>query len=230
MNNDCFSKVIQFIEPAKAMKINYNSVTQSFPKKIVLRNYEQVEQFVRWCETFDTMNLQEVDCRICYLTWRIPQNMVVGWVPFTVKKLSLTIYNYCTIDIPDTVEELYLDDCNYQEIRLPLSLKKLTLGKKFGGNIVYWPREIVELIIEGWVINEYQIPICLDELPDTIHTITLSWGTMVQFNRWPEQLKNLTLETCEDDMISQWLVIEHAPIPLNVNFTHIKIPSTIFYE
>lgn len=227
MNADCISNIIGFLKPVEAMKISVDSVARYFPKKVSLKSYNEVIQFEQWCLSFDTSNLEEVDCIIDHVCWDFPADMKIGWVPPSVKKLKLSIFNPCELHIPDTVEELYLNGCeSIYGITLPLSLKKLILGDRFEGhNLVIPAAGLEELIIIGWTDQEVESPIILDNLPDSIHTIFLSWGIAAQIDRWPSGLKNLTIESYEDDMYGNWLAVEHAPVPEGVNFHHIVIPS-----
>ena len=224
MNNDCLSNITKFLEPILALRISVDSVSKNFPRKIKLRSYEEVEQFQRFCQMFDISNLNEVCCVICDLRWDAPE-MVIGWVPSSVKILSLDIYNLCEFEIPETVEELYLNRCPNDNIRLPESTKKITLGKMFQGNILDWSPRLEELFIRGWDSDDSE-PHILDNLPETIHTMFVTWGIPVMVGKWPVSLKQLTIETCEDDMFVNWMGIVHAPVISNdVNYIQVTVPS-----
>lgn len=223
MNEDCISTIAKFMQPSLARKLNVRSAVVSFPKKISLHSFEEIHQFYDWCRKFDTSNLEEVKFAIFDMNWGAPRDMVFGWVPPSVKVLRLSIYNAGVYQLPYyTVEELHLDHCD-TDFHLPDSIRRLTLGKNFKGRIAVWPQQLEELTINGWMSEYGNDTIRLDALPDSIHTMFLTWGTAVEVPRWPEGLMKLTLETCEDDMMADWLGIEHAPVPEGVEFTHIEI-------
>lgn len=227
MNSDCLSNITQFLAPSEAVKIDTSMAVKNFPKKVSLRNYAEVQKFARWCQSFDTSNLQEVEYSI-FEAWDSPfrRNMVFGWVPPSVKKLTLCIYDDGVYQIPDTVEELCLDHCD-ADLHLSNSIKKLVLGRRFKGRILTWPANLEELVIRGWEADGMTR---LSNLPDSIHTMFLTWGTSVEVSHWPLALREVTLETCADDMLAVWLGIEHAPIPEGVLFHDIEIACEAINE
>lgn len=224
MNTDCFSNIARFLGSSQAIKFNTEILAKSFPNKITLKTFDDIHQFTRWCQNFNTSNLEEVEYSIFNMALGAPRDMVFGWVPPSVRVLKLSIYNDGVYNIPDTVEELCLDHCSRAVFMLPHSIRKLTLGPRFKGQIVGWPRNLKELVIQGWM-SDVQDQIPLDNLPDSIHTMFLTWGTAVEVQRWPLSLEKLTIETCDDDAMANWLCIEHAPIPDGVDFTHNHIEA-----
>jgi hypothetical protein len=223
MNADCISNITQFLGSKQARKINVRSAVESFPKKVSLRSFNDIRQFYTWCRSFDTSNLEEVEFSIFDMDWAATRFGVFGWVPPSVKVLRLSIYNTGFYQLPYyTVEELYLDHCD-TDFQLPNSIRRLTLGKNFKGRIVAWPQQLEELTINGWISEYGNDIIRLDQLPDSIHTMFLTWGTAVQVDRWPLGLKMLTHETCDDDMMADWLGIVHATLPEGVVYNHVEI-------
>lgn len=222
MNNDCLSQITQFMKPMEAMRISVDFAVKNFPSCITITTVEELAQFERWVNQFDTSNLTTVNCNICCFDWTFPQGIVLGRVPSSVKVLNLSVYNDCRYEISDTVEELRLG-LYEKDVALPASLKVLTLGEKFSGTILSWPNNLEELYIQGWESEYGNGIVHLDTLPNTIHTMTLTWGTAVQVDVWPLGLKNLTIETSEDDMLQDWLEIVHAPIPEGVLFNRIIV-------
>lgn len=229
MNIDCLSNIAQFLAPSEAVRIDMGMAVKNFPKKIKLRDYTEVEEFVKWCHHFDTSNLQEVEYSIFDMV-SFRRNMVFGWVPPSVKKLTLRVYNEGVFQIPDTVEELCLDHC-CADLHLPDSIKKLVLERRFKGRITTWPAHLEEFVIRGWEMDmDITVPIRLGNLPDSIHTMFLTWGTCVEVSQWPRGLKEFTLETCDDDLVASWFDIEHATLPDEVRFHHVVIESLRPYE
>ncbi len=222
MNSDCISTIARFLEPKQARKLNIRSATENFPKKISLRSFDDIRRFYDWCRKFDTSNLEDVTFSIFDMDWGAPRDGVFGWVPPSVKVLRLSIYNIGFYQLPYyTVEELHLDHCD-TNFQLPNSIRRLTLGASFKGRIVTWPQQLEELTINGWLAEYGNDTIRLGQLPDSIHTMFLTWGTAVQVDRWPLGLRKLTLETSDDDMMADWLGIEHAPVPEGVVYNHIE--------
>ena len=229
MNSDCLSSITQFLAPSEAVRLDVGMAVKNFPKKVKLRDYSEVQKFVSWCRHFDTSNLQEVEYSVFDMV-SFRDNMVFGWVPPSVKKLTLRIYNDGVYQIPETVEELCLDHC-CADFHLPNSVKRLVLDRRFKGRILTWPVHLEELVIRGWEMDmDGDEPIRLDNLPDSIHTMFLTWGTCVEVRSWPLGLKDLTVETCDDDMIVGWFGIEHAPVPEGVSFRHVEIEPLRPYE
>jgi len=225
MNADCISTIAKFMKPTQARQLNVRSAVENFPKKISLRSFVDIQRFYDWCRKFDASNLEEVTFSIFDMNWGAPRDTVFGWVPPSVKVLRLSIYNTGFYQLPYyTVEELHLDHCD-TNFYLPDSIRRLTLGKNFKGRFSTFPQHLEELTINGWSSEYDNAIIRLEELPDSIHTMFLTWGTAVEVAKWPEGLRKLTLETCEDDMLAYWLGIEHAPVPEGVEFTHIEVES-----
>jgi hypothetical protein len=226
MNTDCFAMVTKFLPFAEATKINVESAVQNFPKKVVLRSFVEVEKFIQWCQTFNPINLEEVTYCIYDMRYDAPRGQLVGWVPPGVKVLRVDVYNYDVLyaEIPESVEELHLERISKGRIVFPPWIKRVTLGKKFNGIILEWPESMEELNIQGWDSCDYNGPHCIDNLPEGLRTMHLSWGVPVEVRKWPTTLEKLTIEESDEDCLVQWIGIQHEEVPKSVDFTLVKIP------
>lgn len=179
---------------------------------------------------FDTSNLQEVSYCIYDMNYGIPRGTLIGWVPPSVKVLRLDTY-HCRCIVPETIEELYIDRCDTDIVLdaannfkpLPNSIKRMTLEHKFDGIIREWPKHLEKLTIHGWDCENEVYPIT--NLPEGLQEMHISWGVPIEVKRWPSTLTKLTIETSDDDMVTSWFNIEHAPIPVGIEYTHVHFPS-----
>ena len=225
MNNDCLSTITQFLPSAEARKINKVSADKNFPKKVVLKSFRDVEEFIRWCQHFDSSNLEEVAYQIYDMAWGIPRGQLVGWVPHGVKVLRIDIYKESVFaTIPETVEELHLGRVHGAQLALPDHIKRVTLEEKFNGTVVQWPAHLEELVINGWKLDGDEA-FAIDNLPEGLRTMYLSWGVPVEVRRWPASLEELTLVESDDDMLTHWLRVQHAEVPEGVAFTCTRLLS-----
>jgi hypothetical protein len=217
MNIDCINHISLFMEPIEAVRIARFLAVGRLPRSIRLKNRLEIAQFTRWCSLFDTSRLSEVDM-ILNENILHPNDVVVGWVPPSVKYLKVSDIKFCHLEVPNTVEVLTLGGSTRKHIDLPPSIKKLTLNKAFMGSVRTMPAEleVLEIINWAWPWPDGGHPNRLDRLPDTIHTIYIGYGVPVLVSRWPKSLKSLTFHK-NDSILSVWLDAKHAPIPQDVD-------------
>ena len=226
MNNDCFTSIFQFLPRAdliNLIKLNTEFATKYFPKKIIIRTFDEALQFYNWCQAFDTSNLQEVTYKICDLRWdaRVPEGVFIGWTPSTVKKLTVNVYNNFDFVIMDTIEDLTLDRASDVEFYIPDSVKRLCLEKRFNGRICSWSNSLEYLHIEAWPMPIEELDIL--DLPDGVREIYISYGVPVEVHVWPSELKKLTLIECDNDPVSSWFCIKHGEIPEGVEVIRFNV-------
>jgi hypothetical protein len=227
MNRDCFYLASSYLSVREAVKINIESTLRNFPKKIIIKSYEDAAKFFRWCQMFDTSNLKEVTYSIYYdMRMDIFRGTLIGWVPPSVKVLKLDTY-HCQCIVPNTIKELCIGRCD-TGIVLPDTIKKLTLNQKFNGIIQRWPQNMETLIIHGYNCIDGPWPIY--NLPEGLREMYVSWGVPIEVKHWPSTLSKLTIETCDDDAMSFWYNIEHAPIPDTVDYHHKHFPSSYLFD
>jgi hypothetical protein len=220
MNTDCLSHITQFMPRVEAVKLTTDSAVRNFPKKVVLKSFDEALQFFNWCQMFDTSNLEEVTYQIYDMNWT-PEDAFVGWTPPSVKKLTIDVYNHCDYRIMDTIEELSLNRGAYVVFNLPDSIKRLRLENRFEGLIGWWPEALEELHIESWAMPDVSFPYVL-ELPIGIRTIYIDYGVPVEVHVWPTALQKLTLVESEDDYVANWLNMTHGDIPEGVEFIRVQ--------
>lgn len=232
MNSDCLSAVTQFLSTAEAVKINRDSAVKNFPKKIVLRSFREVDEFLRWCQSFDTSNLEEVAYQIYDMRLGAPRDRLIGWVPPGVKVLRVDVYNEAIYaEMPETVEELHLGRIDGCALRLPDHIKRVTLESKFDGTVVQWPAQLEDLVIKGWKSDgDEDGAYAIDNLPEGLKTIHLDWGIAVEVKCWPASLAEITLVESEEDRLSWWLDVRHAEVPEGVVFNHIFLRAENEYH
>jgi hypothetical protein len=224
MNNDCFSLISQFMPRADAVKLTTETVAKNFPKKVVIKSFDEALQFYTWCQTFDTSNLEEVTYRIYDMRWgAVPEGAFVGWTPPSVKKLTIDVYNQCDYRILDTVEELSLNRGTELDFNLPDSIKRLRLEKRFEGRITWWPDALEELTIMSWQMPQGGSGADVLELPDGIRKIYIDYGVPVEVQVWPAALEKLTLVECDGDHVAKWLNIQHGDIPDEVEVQRVQV-------
>jgi hypothetical protein len=222
MNNDCLSHITQFMPRVEAVKLTTDSAVKNFPKKVVLKSFDEALQFFNWCQMFDTSNLEEVTYQIYDMRWdAVPEGAFVGWTPPSVKKLTIDVYNHCDYRIMDTVEELSLNRGADLVFNLPDSIKRLRLESRFEGRIGWWPEALEELRIESWAMPEESFPDVL-ELPDGIRTIYIDYGVPVEVHAWPAALQKLTLVESDNDYVANWLNMQHADVPEGVKLIRVQ--------
>jgi len=223
MNTDCFSLISQFMPRAEAVKLTTETAAKNFPKKVVLKSFDEALQFYNWCQSFDTSNLEEVTYRICELRWgAVPEGAFVGWTPPSVKKLTLDVYNTVDYVIMDGIEELSLNRASEMQFDLPDSIKRLRLEKRFEGRIEKWPAGLEDLHIDSWMTPYVSMPDVL-ELPDGVREIYIDYGVPIEVHVWPAGLERLTLVECEEDHMAMWLCMQHAAVPEGVEFKRVVV-------
>jgi hypothetical protein len=229
MNNDCLSAVTQYLQTAEAVKISRDSVAKNFPKKVVLKSFRDVDQFLEWGQCFDMSNLEEVTYQIYDMSYDAPRDQLVGWVPHGVKVLRVDIYNEAIYaELPETVEELHLGRVGGCELRLPDHIKRVTLEAKFDGTVVQWPAQLEDLVIKGWKCDGSEDrAYAIDNLPEGLKTMYLDWGVPVEVKRWPTTLALLTLVESEEDRLGQWLDVNHADVPEEIAVTRILLKTEV---
>jgi hypothetical protein len=131
----------------------------------------------------------------------------IGWVPPSVRKL--TIYAACVvpIEIPDTVVEVVIEHYQGEWLDLPDTVRKLTLSSDFDAAIGHWPENLEELRIEGWCAGPYAI----DWLPYTLKRVTLNVDVDIVVTEWPESLEVVVLEGEMSGLEQMWW--PHAQLP-----------------
>jgi hypothetical protein len=230
MNNDCFSIVTQFLPASEAVKLNTETAVKNFPKKVVLKTFREVDEFIRWCDHFDTSNLEEVTYQIYDMRYDAPRDRLIGWVPHGVKVLRVDVYNEAVYaEMPETVEELHLGRVSGMRLVIPDHVKRVTLEEKFNGEVAQWPAQMDELVVRGWGFDDGNEAYAVDNLPEGLRRMHLSWGVPIEVRQWPTTLEELTIVESDDDMLTQWLGIQHTEVPNGVEFTHTRLPSVNEY-
>jgi hypothetical protein len=252
MNTDCLTAIAEFAGPKEAMKISPFFVKKMFPSSILIRGYKQLAQFRKWAQLFDTSNLVEVRIvieetsfyeQLMLLGDRIQTEPVppnperpdgywvdgpIGWVPPSVKKLSLRV----TIDIPlvfpDTLEELVIE--HYYDwmtnIALPDSIRTVHLMKGFDGIIGHWPANLESVTIDHYYEGGRH-PVPIGGLPGTVKHIVVGSDLNIDFLQWPESLE--TLEFMGEPEVFGWSLADvEIPEWVAVTVTPIEPPEPAF--
>jgi hypothetical protein len=225
MNTDCFAHISQFMPRKEAVKLTTETAAMNFPKKVVLKSFDEARQFYNWCQTFDTSNLEEVSYVICDMRWEVVQEgAFVGWTPPSVKKLTIDVYNHCDYYILDGIEDLTINRASEMEFHLPDSIKRLRLEKRFEGRIAWWPDSLEHLHINSWAMPYGGDGPDVLELPDGVREIYIDYGVPVEVHVWPAALERLTLIECDDDAVANWLCMTHGDIPEGVKAIRKRVP------
>lgn len=248
MNTDCLTVIAEFADPKEAMKISPFFVKKMFPSSILIRNYKQLSQFLKWARLFDTSNLVEVriviDETAFYeqlmilgeriLTEQVPPNpdrpdglfveYPIGWVPASVKKLTICDKVGVPLEIADTIEELSLEHCYYygNAIHLPDSVQSLHLLAGFEGLVGRWPVNLQELTLKGWYPGGRH-PVPIDHIPDTVKHLVVGSHLNIEILHWPESLETVVFEgdpaengwSLEDAGIPEWVQVTVTEVPVN---------------
>lgn len=221
MNSDCISKINEFAGLKIATIVNRQLAM--IPKSVTIVGYRQLEDFYGWVRHFNTSNLREVRIVInCsafmehlrglgdpFMIRGVPQNprhpdgifqdLPVGLVPPTVKKLTLVL-NCEEVDmqIPDTVEELIIEAYEgIHGLRFPDTIRSIHFKHGFESIVRHWPENLERVHISGWLSGgRHPVPI---RLPDTVKHIIVGSQLNVQFDYWPESLISLGLEGYPED-------------------------------
>lgn len=245
MNTDCISAIAEFADRKDAMKISPFFVKKMFPSSILIRGYKQLSQFLKWARLFDTSNLIEVRIvieetafyeQLMMLGDRIQTEQVppnpdrpdglwvdypIGWVPPSVKKLTLNTSIGLEFSIPDTVEELVIERYFESEgIYLPDTIRALHLMDRFEGIVYHWPENLERLILNGWYPGGRH-PVPVNGLPDTIKHMVVGSHLNIEILHWPESLETVEFEGDPDS--NGWSITD-AGIPDGVLVTVTDVP------
>lgn len=198
LNDDSLRNISDFLAPLELIrtsKFGCKIASWRFPRKVILRGLHEIRQFERLCRLLDTVNLVDVTM---FTDFWDKSTEVIGWVPSSVKTLSIDNYIGCAmhfLNIPDGVQNLTIGKCRLEYIDIPDSVINLTLNTRFEGSLRVFPPNLQMLTIQNWswldYPHEHSPPI-----PDTVREIYI--GTFVPFNifQWPESLEKLTVERC----------------------------------
>lgn len=192
MNNDCLAIIAEFADPKQAMQMKPEFTKKFFPKSILLFGAQEIRQFYRWAQMFDTSNLEEVRIVAC------DEKGEIGWVPPSVKKLTINC-DLNPIRVPDTVAEVVFEEAKGYNITLTDNIRRLRFLDGFVGAIMKWPANLEELHIEGWCRGNGRIPVPIMGLPDSIKHMTLGSHLDITIEQWPESLETLLYEGRPED-------------------------------
>ena len=190
--NYCVYTIAAYMEPKEAMQLNHHCVDRFFPRTLEIRGLEDYQAFCEFAQTVETSRLEEV--RIVLPDFERLRDPI-GWVPPSVRKLS--IYAACVVQIriPETVEEVVIERYGYYQcLNLPDSIRKLTLSRDFDAIVGHWPLALEEVHIEGWCAGNGRWPVPLEHLPDNLKRVTLNNDLDIEIGEWPEGLEEVVLE------------------------------------
>jgi hypothetical protein len=229
MNTDCLNNIYAFMQTSQAVKVTKESAVKRFPKKIVLDDYTQIDQFNSWVGKFDTSRLEEVVIKTTDSFSK--RNTLIGMVPPSVKFLTVKDINFSRLAVPPTVEVLVLANFQERHIDLPNGIKKLVLGKGFRGTIRTFPANLEELEIHCWDYPwgfDAHMPNRLHNIPDTVRRIVIGEYAPVVITRWPAMLEHITAPLVHRGVM-EWLphLRNHAPVPENVEVAIVDSPPFI---
>lgn len=240
MNTDCLTAIAEFAGPKQAMKISPFFVKKMFPSSILIRNYAQLTQFRKWAQLFDTSNLVEVRIviketafyeQLILLGDRIQTEQVppnperpdgqwvdypIGWVPASVKKLTIDDTVGVQFEIADTVEELVIENSYYGDsVTIPDSVQTLHLLAGFEGLVRRWSANLQCLTLKGWYQGGRH-PVPIDTIPDTVKHMVVASHLNIEIRHWPESLETVEFKGDPDE---NWWSLEDAGIPDGVQVT-----------
>ncbi len=215
MNADCLANILNFMPASKVVRLTKETAIERFPTKLVLTGTNQIDQFNRWCRTFDTSRLEEVHIDVPMKEFTIGRNFLIGSVPPSVKRLTIHDDNFSMMVIPPTVEVLMIEKSQERHIVLPDGIKTLILGKAFHGTIRIFPATLETLVIHCWDYPfgfDANSPDRLRNIPDTVHTIEIGEAAPVVVGKWPANIQKIILPKIHWG-VHAWLEHDHAEIP-----------------
>ena len=229
-NSDCLANIYDFLETSQVVKLSKDTASERFPKKLTLTSVDQINQFNRWCEKFDTSRLEEVLFNISTREFAAARGFPIGAVPPSVKHLTIQDDNFSMLAVPPTVEVLVIKSSQQRHIDLPNGIRKLVLGGCFNGSIRTFPSTLEELTILGWDQPwglDTAFPRRLQHIPETVHTIEIGESAPVVVWRWPVGVQKVVLPKLHW-AVAVWLDHDHAPIPEEVEVeirsnTHLQL-------
>jgi hypothetical protein len=190
--NYCVYTIAAYMEPKEAMRLNQRCVKRFFPRTLEIRGLEDYQAFCDFAQTVETSRLEEV--RIV-LTDFDRLREPIGWVPPSVRKLSLYVTGVVPVEIPATVEELVIERYGYYQcLTLPDTVRDLTLMDEFDGVVGHWPEALEELRLRGWCSGNGRVPMEVDHLPANLKRVTLNNDLDIEIGEWPEGLEEVVLE------------------------------------
>jgi hypothetical protein len=207
--------IAEYLEPTQAMRLNRTFVKRFFPRSVEVVGLSQLQKFYGVVETLtlDTSRLEEVRIVLDDETGTEP----IGWVPASVRKLSLYVNGIVDIDIPNTVVDVTMEMYSYyQALDLPDSVKKLTLMRDFDAIVRHWPNSLEELRIDGWCTGNGRWAVPIDFLPDNIKRLTLNNDLDIEILQWPDGIEEVVLEGYAPSLEMLWW--SHAKLSDDVRF------------
>jgi hypothetical protein len=199
LNEDTLRNLAEFLQPMdlfQTSKIGSKILEWRFPTSIILKGIEQIRQFERYCQMYDTNRL----VKVVMVTSIIYDNTddVFGWVPPSVK--TLTIYNNadCNLILYEGIETLTISRCMLYDIIIPNSVLVLTLDDKFNGTVIF-PPNLHKLTVLNWSWHDPQqeqdiYTRIYHNIPDSIQEMYIGSNMPLTFLKWSENLIKLTIE------------------------------------
>jgi len=226
----CLAEFLRSMDLFQTSKIGRKFLEWRFPTEIYLHNIQEIRQFERWCQMYDTSRLVKVNM---YTVWFDNEEDVFGWVPPSVKTLNIYNNGGCELIIPDGVENLTISRCKLYNINIPNSVRNLTLTTHFNGSVRFNPNlQNLTVLNWGWEDpnqeQDYYFTVYRD-LPDSINEIYIGSDIPLTFSQWPNNLTKLTIEKnnyIEYPIIPDW--IEYTEI--NNSLIHIEEPDEEFED
>jgi hypothetical protein len=168
-----------------------------FPRSVTVRGLEQIRNFQFTCARVDTSRLIEVSfvlgvedrLALCESNTD-PLDVQIGWVPPSVKTLTIKNFPGCDIVVPNGVEFLSIDYGNIKNLVIPDTVQRLDLGPNFNGSITRFPSGLNNLSVLGWSDDDHVAPV----LPETVHEVYIGMLIPISFLSWPDSLQKLTIE------------------------------------
>ena len=217
-NEDILRILAEFLRPLDlfhTFKMGRKILEWRFPSYIYLTNIQQIRQFERWCQLYDTRRLVKVNMATQLFD---DEDELIGWVPPSVKTLNISNKAGCRLIIPDGIETISIARCKLFDIIIPNSVRELTLTTQFDGTVRF-PDNLHTLTVLNWSFNDpnqdpHQFLTIYRDLPGSICEIYIGSEIPLTFLEWPQDMTKLTIEKLQ--------YIDNIQYPL--------IPDTVEYN
>lgn len=221
LDEDILRVLAEFLQPLdlfQTFKMGRKILEWRFPTAIYLSNIQQIRQFERWCQLYDTSRLVKVTMATSFC--QDDESDVFGWVPPSVKTLNISNIAGCQLIIPEGVETISIGRCGLFDLIIPISVRDLTLTYRFDGTVRF-PDNLHSLTVLNWAFGDPnqepdQYLTIYRDLPQTIREIYIGSEIPLTFSEWPKHLSKLTIEKKQN--IDN---IEYPLVPDTVEYTEI---------
>lgn len=186
--NDSFSIVSQYMSNIDRFKLSKSYV--KIPETVHIQSIEHYERFKSFCRTFKT-NITTVLFTITTNVKANRNSYSIDYVPESVRNVKILSFDpicpFTWIRLPDTVESLEVDNTFANIETLPKQIRHLTLGHSFEGVVMSFESNLNTLCLCGYNSGG-RLPCPIDDLPDTIQTMTIYENFPAHITYYPENV------------------------------------------